>query len=685
MSTGSELSSAVPGGVSLVGSLSLSPSPVVGSPVTVTFTVRNTGGEPVPITYLLAGARTSSGANVDFPPSSATTLAPGEQQVYNESRAFNAPGDYTVWPAWFDGTNYYQLAPATAFTVAASTSQNVVVVDPNLKVLPTASVSGAAAASMVGSRNEVLSFQIVVPASESPLAALTAAVAGPLSGPSLIAAENIRLYRVSYYVVKEGQQTGPDSPAAGRWPDPLVPDTDAFYGQPRNAFPVDIPAGENRVVWVDVLIPEQAEPGDYTGSVQVSTSAWTEVVQIKLHVIGFTLPSTTTLRSSFSVNSEQIGTVLTEGSCWNSAGATEACWEANEAFLACGLDHRITLANAWLQDPDQNPQAFHDHLRPYLDGSGGKTLLQKAQMTTVEYDPAHISGWRQAVEPLATGAEAFVYFRGHDVCDEIYLDTSQPPPQACPATWQDSCWPMIQAVLGSWHGGNIQMTTDIQTSDTCGMAAEINGAGGRIIIIPVIDHMEGKPGEEGPYPGSQRGKYEQIIANGNELWLYTSCDSWGCNDPIYSGWASYAIDASGSQNRSMGWLCFLYRVTGELYYQVTESFDTAWNVGGQWKNGGNGDGNLFYPGLPTQPTGNGQPPLGGTDPIPIESIRLKLIRAGRQDYEYLHYLAQNGQETQAQSIASGLFKNAYSTIRPNDDVESARRSLVSAVEALITS
>ena len=36
------------------------------------------------------------------------------------------------------------------------------------------------------------------------------------------------------------------------------------------------------------------------------------------------------------------------------------------------------------------------------------------------------------------------------------------------------------------------------------------------------------------------------------------------------------------------------------------------------------------------------------------SYRLKLIRAGRQDYEYLRYLADHGQKDQACSIARRL-------------------------------
>jgi hypothetical protein len=61
----------------------------------------------------------------------------------------------------------------------------------------------------------------------------------------------------------------------------------------------------------------------------------------------------------------------------------------------------------------------------------------------------------------------------------------------------------------------------------------------------------------------------------------------------------YTIDAAASQNRAMGWLAYLYDVSGELYYAVDQklaTFDdkentldgTAWTD--QWEAGGNGDG-----------------------------------------------------------------------------------------------
>ncbi len=71
---------------------------------------------------------------------------------------------------------------------------------------------------------------------------------------------------------------------------------------------------------------------------------------------------------------------------------------------------------------------------------------------------------------------------------------------------------------------------------------------------------------------------------------------------------------------------------GELYYSMNEAYGHS---NDPWTNvrlfGGNGDGTLFYPGRPDR--------IGGHTDIPIESIRLKLIREGMEDYEYLALLA----------------------------------------------
>jgi hypothetical protein len=67
--------------------------------------------------------------------------------------------------------------------------------------------------------------------------------------------------------------------------------------------------------------------------------------------------------------------------------------------------------------------------------------------------------------------------------------------------------------------------------------------------------------------------------------------------------------------------------------------------------GGNGDGTLFYPGRPSR--------IGGLADIPIESIRLKLIREGMEDYEYLALLAKLGGKKMADEFADQIVTKPY--------------------------
>jgi len=114
------------------------------------------------------------------------------------------------------------------------------------------------------------------------------------------------------------------------------------------------------------------------------------------------------------------------------------------------------------------------------------------------------------------------------------------------------------------------------------------------------------------------------------------------------------IDASGPSNRVMQWLAWKYRLDGELYYSMNE----AWAYPGDpWTNlllaGGNGDGTLFYPGLPAR--------IGGHTDIPIESIRLKQIREGMEDYEYLALIAEARGPKAADSFADRIVQKPWSS------------------------
>jgi hypothetical protein len=112
------------------------------------------------------------------------------------------------------------------------------------------------------------------------------------------------------------------------------------------------------------------------------------------------------------------------------------------------------------------------------------------------------------------------------------------------------------------------------------------------------------------------------------------------------------IDASGAANRVMQWVAWKFGMEGELYYSMDEAYGQN---NDPWVNirlfGGNGDGTLFYPGRPDR--------IGGRTDIPIESIRLKLIREGMEDYEYLALLAKLDGRQSAGRYADQIVKAPY--------------------------
>jgi hypothetical protein len=133
------------------------------------------------------------------------------------------------------------------------------------------------------------------------------------------------------------------------------------------------------------------------------------------------------------------------------------------------------------------------------------------------------------------------------------------------------------------------------------------------------------------------------------------------------------IDMPGAANRVMQWLAWKFRMEGELYYSMNEGYGQG---NDPWVNirlfGGNGDGTLFYPGRPSC--------VGGLKDIPIESIRLKLIREGMEDYEYLALLAKLDGRQAADLYVDRIVKKPYLwESRPEVFLE-VRRELGDALE-----
>jgi uncharacterized protein (TIGR03382 family) len=191
------------------------------------------------------------------------------------------------------------------------------------------------------------------------------------------------------------------------------------------------------------------------------------------------------------------------------------------------------------------------------------------------------------------------------------------------------------------------------------------------IAVPLVNYMDGT---DASYAGDQRATYDAFLQQPRRmLWMYQSCMSHGCaygtNTPENkpgAGWPSYMLDRSGAKNRAMQWVAFLEHAKGELYYETALVLSSAWTDVFQFN--GNGDGTLFYPGTVAK--------IGGKTAVPVASIRLKLIRQGVQDYEWLKMVSDAGDATYARQIARGLLPSASKVPDDGAGFDGAREKLI---------
>jgi hypothetical protein len=516
---------------------------------------------------------------------------------------------------------------------------------------------GAPHADLVAARNEFESFQVAVEGGDGRPGVGVAVAGDGLTGPggATIPADDVTIYREAPYHVTFASD-GEGEP--GDWYDALIPERDPFYGEDRNAFPYDIPADAKLVSWIDVFVPEAAEGGTYRGRLLVTQddgATTLATIPIRLRVLDFELPATTSLRSlTLSTPEFDPGIICRTFDGEECDPDADRGWLLSYLFSRAGLENRVTISNPApvrtpaFDDPAQR-ELFDRFAGPLLDGEGHPppdaglldARVRGAELTTIwaglEEDcfDACLDGWRRLLgEPAFRNR--FVYY----ACDEPGGDL---------AYWGE-CAARATEVAGE---------APVLVTATLGEASAANATGYVDVLVPNVTQLV-PAGETDP--GAAYAEFAGVSPD-RQFWLYSSCNSHGCGpdaacaypeSPTEAtlGWPDYVIDEPPSQARAMPWIAYEYGATGELYYSATWSLDTAWID--QCVFGGNGEGNLFYAGRPDGYPGSTDSAIGGTTDIPIESLRLKRIRDGREDYEYLHELESRGEAAQAQAVVEAL-------------------------------
>lgn len=188
-----------------------------------------------------------------------------------------------------------------------------------------------------------------------------------------------------------------------------------------------------------------------------------------------------------------------------------------------------------------------------------------------------------------------------------------------------------------------------------------------------------------------------------QWWSYLACTTAGtCGDSspgpapygsAYTTWPNYNVDGKPAANRAMEWITFMHGQIGELYYAGdvcnAPSYNTVcrpgsvtwdpWN--GIYYSGGWGDGNLVYAGGVASGAVNYMG-AGVTIPIILPSIRLKHIRDGVQDYEYLNVLTVAGKSSVVSTQISSWITNSYTFETSGAGLQAARLNLGTTMHQL---
>jgi hypothetical protein len=542
------------------------------------------------------------------------------------------------------------------FLSAPVFAQNVTVTNAMAKVHPTDGATTTTTAEIHAAQNEFEAFQLIVTGSATGVSATVGTLTGP--GGATIPSSEVRLYREAYLNITTASNT---EGGTGMWPDALIPDLDDVNNEKRNAFPFDVPPGQNRVIWVEVHVPQTQAPGTYTGSVNVTGTGISASIPVTLLVWDFSLPSTSSLASTFGMGWDD-ACVAHFGS-YDACGGDAGVERMHLLYAKFMLNHRITQDVVYTGPSSCTGSTcdwthFDATYGTLFDGTDPSLRLQGAKPTSIRFTWAGSAG---SLNDYTAWAQ---HFRTKGWFDRTYDYTCDEPPATC-------AWGDINTRAALVHSADPQfrtlVTTDIADANSNGVTSSIN------ILSPLVNFMDDKAGNSN-FAGNQRPTYNSFLASNsnNKLWWYQSCMSDGCNEvggDYFSGWPSFMVDDSSMQNRSQGILSWLYNVGGVLYYETTQDLQNAWTS--VYDFGGNGDGTLLYPGKPSI--------IGGTTDIPVASIRLKLIREGFEDYEYMKLVSDLGDPGFAQSTGQAMFPDVFASNQPPSSLYSARDQLAQRI------
>jgi hypothetical protein len=490
----------------------------------------------------------------------------------------------------------------------------VYVVDSLSRVRPKDAPGAVREARIKSARNECEAFQVVVRSGASGLSDVTAE-ASDLQGDGgrVIERRHVSLFREHFIEIKA---PSPKSKlGAGFIPDALIP-----FSGPRAAplpgaklprftpVPFSLAPDTNQPLWIEVYVPKDAAPGAYAGTITLSAADQEPVkVPVTLTVWDFALPDAPALRTNFGGLGRRL---LTGHPGFKPDTAPYRALERRYAEAMAA--HRLCPPIPPYLRPKAGPDGT---IEPKETHAALKEWIETFHVTSF---PVNLIG----DDPAGKDRDRNVKF--------------------LKSTWvylQENGWEKIAYVYVLDEPNDPKMYDEVRRR-----AKMIHEAQPGLKVL-----CTEQPTPENPAWGTLVGSVdiwvplwplfeEKSVAErqkaGEEVWSYTAqCQGKPGEDTPF-----WQLDFPLLNYRIPAWTSRRYGLSGLLYWTML-----FWPAGEPWMNPltyrqFNGEGSLFYPGADASIEG------------PVASMRLKALRDGMEDYEYL-VLAGEAGAAKAASIA----------------------------------
>jgi hypothetical protein len=257
-------------------------------------------------------------------------------------------------------------------------------------------------------------------------------------------------------------------------------------------------------------------------------------------------------------------------------------------------------------------------------------------------------------------------------------------------TWTMNAAPAVEAIQSAMARYPADVETYVYAADEIGRYPQIfpklkewsrsvHAAGGKVLvtIAPTTELLDDGSGTGRSavdiwvlLPKMDRSTHalvQQVLQKGDEVWSYNCLEQ----DPDSPKWEidfspiNYRIQP-GFLNQSRG-------MTGVLYWQIDNWKKNPWEDADSFEVGGYtfpGEGMLIYPAVSDWVDG------------PVPSMRLKWLRKGVEDYEYIEMLKQAGRGAWALDVVREVASDWNSWTHDPATLESARQKLGEELDRL---